>query len=263
MPSFFTEAADQLIYLNPEPDRWRSGDIREMDEAWKYDHYVDLENVPAGGMEARDRFEFIGALYRAGIENPQQTVGFLPFRLLEMVQRLTTEFAIWRNMEDGPERVFVEARILNDAGILGHYATDASNPHHTTIHFNGWAEGVPNPEGYTTSRDFHSRFESGFVGAHLTEADVGPRLTSSATAFVNPREAIWEHVRRTNRSVEELYRLEMEHGFDPYSPPHPAEREFVATRLAAGAEMLRDLWWSAWVNSQDLAAQRRARGWVP
>ncbi|HSG48205.1 MAG TPA: hypothetical protein VLA43_10355, partial [Longimicrobiales bacterium] len=55
MPAFFAGARDQLTYLNPEPDRWRHEDFREMDQAFSYDHYVDLENVPAAARAPPDR----------------------------------------------------------------------------------------------------------------------------------------------------------------------------------------------------------------
>jgi hypothetical protein len=181
--------------------------------------------------------------------------------MLEVYQRLTTELAIWRNTTDPQKRHFVEERVLNDAGILGHYAADASQPLHTTIHFNGWAEGAPNPRGFTTSRDFHSRFESAFVEAHITQDDVTPRMAPSVRELPNVREAIWDYVRASNATVERLYELEQEFGFDPESPAAPEVRNFVAQRLTAGAEMLRALWWSAWVDSEALAAERRARGW--
>ena len=38
-----------------------------MDDAWEFDHYIDLENVPEGALDAADRYEFIAALYAAGI----------------------------------------------------------------------------------------------------------------------------------------------------------------------------------------------------
>ena len=262
MPRFFTEAGDQLEYLGPEPDRWRSRELKEMDDAWEFDHYIDLENVPAGALEASDRYEFIAALYEAGIQRPQQYVGFLPWRILEVYQRITTEFAIWRNMSDGPERRFVEARVLNDAGILGHYVADASQPHHTTIHFNGWAEDAPNPRGFTQDRDFHSRFESAFVGAHVEFGDVDAHMTKKPMEFDNAREAIWVHVRATNAAVERQYELEQDFGFDPHREPPPEVKDFVVHRLTSGAEMLRALWWSAWTESEALAELRKAQGWT-
>ena len=120
MPEFFRNAGAQIEYLGAEPDRWRSRELKEMDDAWEFDHYIDMENVPEGAMAASDRYEFIAALYAAGIERPQQFVGFLPWRILELYQRLTTEFSIWRNMEGDPNRSFVEARILNDAGAVSY-----------------------------------------------------------------------------------------------------------------------------------------------
>ena len=99
MPEFFRSAADQLVYLNPEPDRWRDRDLREMDQAFQYDHYIDLENVPEAARGARDRFEYLAALYEAGLEKPERDGGFLPFHIMELYQRLYTGFRRWRVAE--------------------------------------------------------------------------------------------------------------------------------------------------------------------
>jgi len=261
MPEFFREAGAQLEYLSPEPDRWRNGDLTEMDEAWKYDHYIDLENVPPGALRASDRFEFLEALFEAEIERPQQNVGFLPFRILEMYQRLATGFAHWRLNRTGADRDWIEARILNDAGIISHYTVDAAQPHHTTIHFNGWAAGSPNPKGFTTARDFHSRFESGFVRANLSFEDLSPYMPPSPREIRDVRATIWEYVKTSNATVERLYELEKQHGFDADAPPHPEAREFVVERLSAGAEMLAAIWWTAWVESEAMAEGLRTQGW--
>lgn len=250
MPAFFRGATDQLVHLGPEPDRWRSRTFREMNEAWTYDHYIDIENVPAAALEATDRWVYVRMLYQAGLERPEADAGFLPFRTLEMYQRLVTEWRMWRAETDPARRAFIEARILNDAGILGHYVADGSNPHHTTIHFNGWAEGKPNPDGYTTSRDFHGRFESDFVRAHVKYQDVRSRVRGAPRSVAGAaRKAIWEHVAASNAQVETLYRLEKEVGFDPAGPARPETRDFAVSRIVAGAEMLRTLWWSAWLES--------------
>jgi hypothetical protein len=260
MPAFFRGAEGQLEYLGPEPDRWRDGELREMDEAWRYDHYLDLENVPTGALEAPDRFEFIALLFEAGIQRPQQTVGFLPYRIMEMYQRLATGFAHWRMASPGPDRDWIEARVLNDAGILSHYVVDASQPHHTTIHFNGWAQGVPNPRHFNTDREFHSRFESGFLRAHLAFEDLPPRLPPSPARLRDVRAAVWNQIQEANATVERMYELEAEHGFNPDAPPHPDTREFVIERLASGAEMLAAIWWTAWLESDAIADRLRERG---
>jgi hypothetical protein len=139
---------------------------------------------------------------------------------------------------------------VNDAGILGHYVTDAANPHHTTIHFNGWDGDAPNPEGYTTDREFHARFESRFVSAHI-ELDAIRDGMSGPTRSVagNARAAVLEHIAKSNSRVETLYRLDRDAGFEPDRPAAPGARAFALERLTDGAEMLRTLWWSAWRES--------------
>jgi hypothetical protein len=248
IPDFFTEAGEQLVYLDPEPDRWRSRELAIMDQAWSYDHYIDLENVPRGALDEPDRFTFIRALYAAGIERPERDVGFLPYRILELYQRLTTEWRLWRAESDPRHRAWIEQRIVNDAGILGHYVTDAANPHHATIHFNGWSENAPNPRGYTTDRRFHSRFESAFVEAHVRQADVDRRVSTVSVA-AEPRPAVLAHIRASHEQVQTLYELERRYGFDPAAGARPQTRDFAAERLAAGASTLRTLWWSAWLES--------------
>ncbi len=261
VPAFFRNAEEQLEYLSPEPDRWHSRDLREMDEAWRYDHYIDLENIPPGALDSPDRFQFLEALFEAGIDHPQETVGFLPFRIMELYQRLASGFTRWRITPDGPDRVWIQARILNDAGILSHYVVDAAQPHHTTIHFNGWADGAPNPMGFTTNRDFHSRLESGFVNAHIRHGDLTSRMAPEPRDFRDLRSAVWEYLRASNDQVQRLYELEKSYGFDPDSPADPETREFILERLTEGAEMLRGIWWSAWRESDEMARlERRQRG---
>ena len=75
------------------------------------------------------------------------------------------------------------------------------------------------------------------------------------------RSAIWQHVQASNDTVERLYELEKEHGFDPDTRPHPEAREFAIERLSAGAEMLASLWWTAWLESESMADTLRTRGW--
>ncbi|HUF74733.1 MAG TPA: hypothetical protein VMM35_00580, partial [Longimicrobiales bacterium] len=244
-PAFFRAAGDQLVYLDPEPDRWRNRDMPEMDNAFAYDHYIDLENVPAAALEAPHRFAYLDLLYEAGLERPERDGGFLPFRIVELYQRLVTQWRLWRAEADPVRRGWIEQRIVNDAGVLGHYVTDASQPHHATIHFNGWNASSPNPEGYTLDRTFHARFESDFVAAHLTQAHISARVTAPPRSLVGSvRETVVEYVQASNAQVETLYRLDRDFGFDPARPAHALTRDFAAERLAVGARMLADLWWS-------------------
>lgn len=255
VPGFFREAVEELVWLNPEPDRWRDRRLPAMDEMWRYDHYIDLENIPDPAIltESADRWDFVQKLVLAGVEDPQVAVGFAPFAVLELQQRLTSGFARWRSEDDPRIRAYLEDRIIQDAGVLGHFVTDLSQPHHTTVHFNGWdEEKAPNPEGYTTDQGFHSRFESAFVRTHVRFPDVRSRMEDDVRVFPDPWRAVVTYVQATNLHVEPLYRIDRDHGFGQ-GTPDPVAFEFAVERIVAGATMLRDLWWSAWVESEGLA----------
>jgi hypothetical protein len=153
----------------------------------------------------------------------------------------------------------VADRVLNDAGLLSHYVVDAAQPHHTTIHFNGWARGAPNPRGFTTSRDFHSQFESAFVRAHVIYQDLASRMGDAPEELGEVRETVWAYIQASNARVERLYELEKLHGFEGAAPAHPDAHRFAVDRLVVGAEMVRALWWKAWLESESLADELRGR----
>lgn len=259
MPAFFRNAAAQLAYLNPEPDRWRDRTEAAIDPALDAgsapDHFVDMEMVPAttltAAFAAPQRYAYADTLRAAGVDAAK--FGFLPFRILELTQRLRVEFRLWRAAPNDRTREWVEARIINDAGILGHYVADGSNPAHTSVNFNGWVG--PNPNGYATDKRFHSRFESAYVQTHIELADLLPGIDSvpHAVAAGDLRPAIMAYLRRSNSEIEHLYALDKQAPFDAQTTA-PEDKRFTAQRLADGAQMLRDLWWTAWVTSAPTAA---------
>lgn len=250
MPAFFRTAAERLVYLDPEPDRWRDDARPEMRAAWAPDHYVNFENVPDGALEATDRYAYIAALQAAGVERPEQRAGFLPFAIVERYQRLVTEWELWRRETDPGRRSWIEARIVDDAGILGHFVTDGSQPLHTTVHYNGWSADAPNPEGFTRDRTLHARFETDFVDRHVTQRAVGDLVRAPSPLSGDARAAVFAYLSDTHSLVEELYRLDRDVGFHPDAPVRSETVDFTARRLAAGARMLAVLWLSAWEESE-------------
>ena len=250
-PRFFRSAVDHLSYLNPEPDRWKDRVESDLDKALvagtSPDHYVDMEMVPAGAFSAASRYDFIVELLKSG--RKPADAGFLPYRILEMFQRMRVEFRLWRAEKDLRRRLWIEQRIINDAGVLGHYVSDGSNPHHTTIHHNGWVGA--NPKGYTTftrERGFHFRFEDEYVQKQIKLSDVAPLVGGTPRVIAKPREEILAYLGRSHSKVEDLYIRDKREPFGE-TTTSPEHKKFAAERLAAGAEMLRDLWWTAWVTS--------------
>ena len=251
MPAFFRNAGAQLAYLNPEPDRWRERAERELDPALDGatapDHFIDLELVPEqrrAALAAPTRYAFADSLRTLQLE--PATVGMLPFRIIELTQALRTDFRRWRDAPNATTRAWIEQRIIDDAGILGHYVADGSNPAHTSVQYNGWTG--PNPDGYTTDRTFHARFESGFVQARIVDGDVTPLVARTPQVIPDVRTGVLAYLNRTNGELRALYELEKASPFTPTNTD-AAHRRFAAERLAAGATMLRDLWWTAWVTS--------------
>jgi hypothetical protein len=61
--------------------------------------------------------------------------------------------------------------------------------------------------------------------------------------------------------VEKSYQLEKQGGFDGEGTP--ASRQFIRERLAAGATMLRNMWYSAWIQSGEQGDTKGALKPVP
>jgi hypothetical protein len=128
MPQFFYRQFPQLIWLGPDPDRWRNGGPA-LEASNSPDHQLNYEYV-ASMQLPRDRYSFValltssGTLRRYGISNIDP--GFLPWRIAEMCEQLTVEWRLWRAAAPGsPDRVFIERDIIRDSGVLGHFVADS------------------------------------------------------------------------------------------------------------------------------------------
>jgi hypothetical protein len=256
MPLFFYKAFPELIWLAYDPDRWR-GAGESLEAMNPPDHFLDYEYVadlqlPPSRYGYLDLLYTSGTLRRHGIAN--DTAGFLPWRIAEVAQTLQVEFRNWRNSIPGSaERAAIERDIIHFAGVLGHYAGDSSNPHHATTNYNGWLD--PNPNHYATDCGTHARFESEFISHALGIRDVVPKLAPPRLRGDYFAAAL-ESVKTSNALVEKLYQIDRDGGFDPLHRS-PAGVAFASERIAAGASLLRDLWWSAWVNSGKQQPPRR------
>ena len=260
MPQFFYRAFSQLTWLGPDPDRWKSSGNPSLDASNLPDHQLNYEYVAALQLP-RDRYAFLallsssGTQRRLGLRNTDP--GFLPWRIAEMSELLTVEWRLWRAAPAGsPERSFIERDLIRDSGILGHFVADASQPLHTTVSYNGWL--FPNPNGYANDCQIHSRFETEFVSHALSTEDLVPKLAAPQLRADYFDTAI-TFIRQSNALVEKTYQLDKAGDFSTFRYPTSAEgKAFATDRLAAGASLLRDLWWSAWRNSEKPPKRRDA-----
>lgn len=257
MPAFFRAAGLQLGYLNPEPDRWKNRAETSLDPALaggtSPEHYIDMDLVAPtvlnSALVAPNRFAYDDTLRATG--SSASAMGLLPFAMIELTQKLRNDFRMWRIAPDSTVRHWIEARIIDDAGILGHYVADGSNPLHTTKHHNGWVGD--NHNGYTTDRTLHSRFESQFVQAQVKLPDVLSAMTAETRVFPNVRNAVVEYLNASFAQLNRLYEIEKTTPFRAETAT-PDQKAFAVARLAAGAEMLRDIWYTAWITSGEPVA---------
>ena len=250
MPSFLrTEAAlNEIEYLGPEPDRWRSPAEPELSAAQAPEHFIDLEPADALGVLPRRRLDFEAKVFASG-QRPEK-IGLQPWEATEVWERLKAAMREYRRLaaaggESNPDTRSAEQAVLFYAGWLGHYVGDASQPLHTTIQFNGWTG--PNPNGYTTEHTIHWQFEGPFVVANVHAADVRPRMTPLKAIDGDMFDSYVGYLRHTATYVEKVYQLEKAGGL--VGTGSAESREFTAERLAAGASMLRDMIYTAWLES--------------
>ena len=170
------EALNEIEYLGPEPDRWRSPAEPELNAAQAPEHFIDLEPADALGPLPHHRLDFEAEVFAAG-ERPEK-IGLQPWETDEVWERLKAAFREYRHLSAaGQDTRPVEQAVIFYAGWLGHYVGDGSQPLHTTIQYNGWVG--PNPNGYTTSHQIHWQFEGPFVAANIHEPDVQAKMTPS------------------------------------------------------------------------------------
>jgi hypothetical protein len=254
MPPFLRRAATEIAYLGPEPDRWRSPSEFALKNSQEPDHFIDLERVSWLDPLPQGRYEFYRKLYEKRAATPStdhpddylpEHVGLQPYITMEVYGRLKAAFREYRQRKATHQpTAAVQQAIIFYAGWLGHYVADGSQPLHTTIQYNGWVG--PNPNGYTTERKIHAQFETAYVAANITAKDFA-RLMTSPERLDDPFVRYVAYLRQSNALVEKVYELEKAGGFTGKGSPEAFE--FTTHRLAAGSQMLLDLWYTAWLES--------------
>ncbi len=251
MPPFLRNAVSQIAYLGPEPDRWRSDSEPTLKGAQEPDHFINLDALAGLKEFPLTRYQFYQYLEqrRRTAKDPSQylpeRIGLQPYITLEVYERLKVAFREYRRLRVANLDTYpAEQNAIYYAGWLGHYVADGANPMHTSVQYNGWVG--PNPHGYTTSPDIHHRFETDFVNRNLERLQFAD-LVEAPRRLAHPFQDYIAYLRQSLRLVEPLYALEKRGGFTDAGTAEG--REFVRRRLAAGSQMLLNLWYTAWLES--------------
>jgi len=267
MPEFLRspQGIGDIGYFSNEPDNWKgAGKVHdfERDSA----HFIDLDDdgktlagVSLGDLpQSRSDFE---ALLRSKGVKPW-TSGYLPYALVDAWQQVVKDFAYWRGMtfleakEADPKRKAWfkeairrrEALTLRDIGILSHYVGDASQPLHLSIHYNGWGNEYPNPQGFTLEK-IHGPLESAFISASIENEDVRAAMLKDETCMDQAERCFDARLERNFKYVVPLYELYKAGGFNPGDA---RGKSFMVGRLGQGASDLRDALVDAWRESKSM-----------
>jgi hypothetical protein len=250
-PAFLrTDAAvSEIEYLGPEPDRWRSRAEPELSAAQAPEHFLDLEPADALGPLPRNRLDFEALVFAHG-QRPEK-IGLQPWETVEVWQRLKAALREYRRLSadksaNQNDLHAVEQAAIFYAGWLGHYVGDGSQPLHTTINHDGWAL-KDNPNGYNTAHGIHGKFETQFVSANITASDVEKKMTEPKPITGDVFDSYVAYLRHTATEIEAVYAFDKAGAFEKAGTPE--SRAFTAERIAAGASELRDLIYTAWVES--------------
>ena len=267
-------AQERIAFLAGEPDRWRNTPDLSLKHSNAPDHYFDMDDLPELGLEWSKlppfRYQFTVQLglahaarrktlsLRDSTKDPahiRDLAGFLPWTITEDYGKLKSAFSYLKALDEAgtaDERTNARQNIVYLMGVMGHFVGDASQPLHTTKHYNGWVGH--NPKQYTTNSRFHSWIDGGyFANTGLkTErlfARVRPaRLLTLGSwgVHTNIFPVVMRYLREQFELVEPLYRLDKEHKLPGRNGVDSEGYDFMSRQILVGGQMLGDLWLTAW-----------------
>jgi hypothetical protein len=279
-PVFLKAQKAYIGHMGVIPDTWRSFSEPFLRISEDPNHGWYTEAFSFVGDPPPSRTEFILRVYdeylRTAKSDPGRAkwlnvryTGLQAYSIMEGYERMKAGMRLYREVSDPnqharydiaklyagisplfQDREQLKQMLANDVafymGWLGHYAADASMPLHDSIHHDGWVGD--NPKSYTRDASIHGRFEDDYVELiAATEPDVLQYVSKRPRYLEDPWRDILKYSLDSRNYVEDVYRLDLRHAFTNKNDPEA--RELVLKRIAAGAEFLRDLAYTAWLDS--------------
>ncbi|MFT4054624.1 MAG: nuclease [Novosphingobium sp.] len=257
-PVFLRDYAEYIGEEAGAPDTWRSSSepFSKIDEDPNHTWFVErvrfLDPVP------RSRYAFVLALYRehervakvdpkAAERLNVRWTGTMPYAIMEGYGRIVAGMRALRSKRSkGEPTANIERTLAFYTAWMSHYIADGTNPHHVSIHCEGWFGD--NPKGYNRSGGIHGGFEIGYADAiDLQPADFVKRIGTPQRQEGDLFTQVLAFLNDSNAEVETIFSLD-KRGLLA-DPKNREARDFVYHRSAAGAAMLRDLLTRAWTES--------------
>jgi hypothetical protein len=280
-PVFLKEHKAYIGHLGTIPDTWRSQTepwlriSEDANHSWYTEGFSFIPKPP------HSRTEFILRVYdeylKVSRTDPAQAkllniryTGLQAYSIIEGYERIKAGMRLYRYAarrgayrftdiakmyaavsplyRDAAEvRKMLAADIAFYSGWVGHYVADAAQPLHNSIHHDGWSGD--NPKDYTRDPEIHGRFETEYVNLiAVSEADVVKHVPQRARHLDDVWPAVLNHSLEAREFVEKVYEMDKRGAF--VRKDDGEAREFTHRRLAAGAAFLRDLIYTAWIESE-------------
>ena len=230
LPAFFRTGEEVIAGCVYDPDLFKGRGVPHLKDAEGPEHYFDHELV-AGRELPSTRYAFIQMCLRAGVE--PERVGMLPYAIAEWTEALAMAFAEYRRWPASPG---IESRCLVYAGLLAHYAQDACQPLHLTIHFNGRAR----PDGSSPHTGIHEKVDALIERLELAPEDLAEAADVHSLDSLMP--AILAEIAEGRARVDQVYEL----GRDFASHDSEEVRAFAAERARAATRFTAALYLTAW-----------------
>jgi len=244
LPAFFREgAADASAHCAVDSDIFKNRAVPHLNHAEFPEHFFDSEYF-AGIEIPRLRFDYYKRCHELGYD--PKTVGTLPWALAEWTGRLTIAFAEHRARPDDRR---IKEKCLVYAGLLAHYAGDAGQPLHTTIHWDGRVESVGDESPRT---GIHMKVDGLLRKVPMTADAI--RADLQAEVYDDLWVAIMNELARSNAAVDTTYELadRLPDLGDPAAVADPAVRAYALERMRASVRFTASLFRTAWEHSAEV-----------
>jgi hypothetical protein len=275
----------RIAYLAGEADRWRNemnvrnGTGIALGHVNGPDHYLDLEDIYLYDLKPETlpplRYDFVADIVKARAAHPErfpaidpardsdhtrELSGFLPWAITENYEKLQSSFSTLKALQkfggSQSDIANVQQNIIYVMGVMGHFVGDASQPLHTTKHFNGWVGD--NPNNYTTDHSFHQFIDGGFFrktgGIDVKKLSTKIQPAQKIAAVSDPNgifKTSVDFIVANNQLVEPLYKLEKDGKLSDQGDAGAEGRAFLEGQLVKSGQLLGNLWYTAWATAPE------------
>ena len=218
-----------------DPDTWRSAGFEDEEP----NHFLDLDWEGYGKEPFRELpRDYTAAIAKFGRARIQQN-GTVPWRVEEMFGSLERAFRDYER-----RGAFGQVDIIHFSAWLGHYVSDAIQPFHGVINYDGQL---------TRQNGVHARFEAALVERYKSQLVLTPKALPPVRT---PREFIFERLIEDTRLVPGILKADLDalgsrEAYDDvyfdafFRATRPVLERRLSESIAAVAAMITGAWEAA------------------